>query len=84
VQRQGPEQGEERHCGPGLLMEEGTWTGCLLAMETREGEVAVAVPKGAADPLNCNKIILLNCNLILLLDQSRGIRRVLVSHYGVC
>jgi hypothetical protein len=63
---------------------EGTWTGCLLAMETREGEVAVAVPKGAADPLNCNKIILLNCNLILLLDQSRGIRRVLVSHYGVC
>ena len=35
---------------------EGTWTGCLLAMEAPEGKVAVAVPKGAADPLNCNNI----------------------------
>jgi hypothetical protein len=59
---------------------EGTWTGCLLAMETREGKVAVAVPKGAADPLNCNNIILLSWNIILVL-QSRGIRRVLVLVY---
>lgn len=51
---------------------EGTWTGCLLAMETREGKVAVAVPKGAADPLNCNNIIFLSCNIILVLQSGES------------